>query len=81
MKSLGIVDSLCMQIRYSKMLAFRRASEIYINPVCFHESDVSKVTFLCGRSGVCALGAVVAKAAGDERLLDHYLAEFGKVPS
>ncbi|KAJ8438248.1 hypothetical protein Cgig2_030613 [Carnegiea gigantea] len=39
----------------------------------------SKLTFLCGRSGVCALGAVVAKAVGDERLLDHYLAEFRKI--
>uniref|UniRef100_A0A7C9CYM9 Uncharacterized protein n=1 Tax=Opuntia streptacantha TaxID=393608 RepID=A0A7C9CYM9_OPUST len=41
--------------------------------------STSKVTFLCGRSGVCALGAVVAKAVGDEHLLDHYLAEFGKI--
>ncbi|KAM6600855.1 hypothetical protein CsatA_020464 [Cannabis sativa] len=38
--------------------------------------DSSRVTFLCGRAGVCALGAVAAKYAGDERLLDHYLTQF-----
>lgn len=38
------------------------------------------VTFICGRSGVCALGAVVAKQAGNEQLLDHYLTEFKQVP-
>ncbi|XP_008809400.1 lanC-like protein GCL2 [Phoenix dactylifera] len=45
------------------------------------------VTFICGRAGVCALGAVVAKHAGDEALLNHYLSSFreirmpGKVPN
>ncbi|RZC92999.1 hypothetical protein C5167_028357, partial [Papaver somniferum] len=34
------------------------------------------VTFLCGRAGVCALGAVAAKHSGDERLLNHYLTQF-----
>ncbi|KAI3919025.1 hypothetical protein MKW92_025029 [Papaver armeniacum] len=34
------------------------------------------VTFLCGRAGVCALGAVAAKYSGDERLLNHYLTQF-----
>lgn len=34
------------------------------------------MTFICGRAGVCALGAVIAKHAGDERLLDHYLTQF-----
>lgn len=37
------------------------------------------VTFICGRSGVCALGAVVAKQAGNEQLLDHYLTEFKQI--
>uniref|UniRef100_A0A2C9W6I8 LanC-like protein GCR2 n=1 Tax=Manihot esculenta TaxID=3983 RepID=A0A2C9W6I8_MANES len=43
-----------------------------------------RVTFICGRAGVCALGAVVAKHAGDERLLDSYLTQFKekiKLPS
>lgn len=39
-----------------------------------------RVTFICGRAGVCALGAVAAKHAGDGRLLDHYLAQFKEVP-
>lgn len=38
-----------------------------------------RVTFICGRAGVCALGAVLAKHAGDERLLDHYLTKFKEV--
>ncbi|OVA00559.1 Lanthionine synthetase C-like [Macleaya cordata] len=37
------------------------------------------VTFLCGRAGVCALGAVAAKHAGDERLLNHYLTQFQEI--
>ncbi|KAG2717294.1 hypothetical protein I3760_03G168300 [Carya illinoinensis] len=37
------------------------------------------VTFLCGRAGVCALGAVVAKHAGDEQLLNDYLAQFREI--
>lgn len=40
---------------------------------------ISRVTFLCGRAGVCALGAVAAKHAGDERLLGHYLSQFKEV--
>ncbi|XP_077223750.1 lanC-like protein GCL2 [Tasmannia lanceolata] len=36
-------------------------------------------TFICGRAGVCALGAVVAKQAGDQRLMDHYLTQFKKI--
>jgi hypothetical protein len=39
----------------------------------------SRVTFICGRAGVCALGAVIAKQAGDERLLDYYLRQFKEV--
>ncbi|KAK3199052.1 hypothetical protein Dsin_022467 [Dipteronia sinensis] len=32
-----------------------------------------RVTFICGRAGVCALGAVLAKHAGDERQLNRFL--------
>ncbi|KAI9093375.1 hypothetical protein K1719_027389 [Acacia pycnantha] len=41
--------------------------------------DSSRITFLCGRAGVCALGAVVAKHIGDERLLNNYLGQFKKI--
>lgn len=41
--------------------------------------DSGRVTFICGRAGVCALGAVAAKHAGDGRLLDHYLAQFKEI--
>ncbi|KAL3509404.1 hypothetical protein ACH5RR_028805 [Cinchona calisaya] len=34
------------------------------------------VTFICGRAGVCALGAVVAKYMGDDQLLHYYLMQF-----
>lgn len=37
------------------------------------------MTFICGRAGVCALGAVLAKHAGDQRLLDHHLTKFKEV--
>ncbi|KAK4286171.1 hypothetical protein QN277_002765 [Acacia crassicarpa] len=37
------------------------------------------VTFICGRAGVCALGAVVAKYIGDERSLRYYLSQFEKI--
>lgn len=37
------------------------------------------VTFICGRAGVCALGAVVAKHAGDEKLLKYYITQFKEV--
>lgn len=37
------------------------------------------MTFICGRAGVCALGAVAAKYAGDERSLSYYLAKFKEV--
>ncbi|KAL5797603.1 hypothetical protein ACOSQ2_002423 [Xanthoceras sorbifolium] len=38
-----------------------------------------EVTFLCGRAGVCALGAVAAKYAGDKHLLNYYLAQFTEI--
>ncbi|GKV42490.1 hypothetical protein SLEP1_g49885 [Rubroshorea leprosula] len=41
--------------------------------------DSGHVTFICGRAGVCALGAVLAKLAGDEKLLDHYLTQFKQI--
>ncbi|KAM7252163.1 hypothetical protein ACFE04_024046 [Oxalis oulophora] len=41
--------------------------------------DSSRVTFICGRAGPCALGAVVAKHLGDERLLNHYLTQFKEI--
>ncbi|KAG7636860.1 LanC-like protein GCL2 [Arabidopsis thaliana] len=34
------------------------------------------VTFLCGRAGVCGLGAVSAKLSGEEDLLNYYLGQF-----
>ncbi|GFP78788.1 lanc-like protein gcl2 [Phtheirospermum japonicum] len=37
------------------------------------------VTFLCGRGGVCALGAVVAKYMNDDQLLHYYLAQFKEI--
>lgn len=37
------------------------------------------VTFICGRAGVCALGAVAAKHAGDDESLRYYLAQFQQV--
>ncbi|GAU34518.1 hypothetical protein TSUD_393920 [Trifolium subterraneum] len=36
------------------------------------------VTFICGRAGVCALGAVAAKHAGDDESLRYYLTQFLK---
>ncbi|ESW21597.1 hypothetical protein PHAVU_005G083500 [Phaseolus vulgaris] len=42
-------------------------------------ADSGRVTFLCGRAGVCALGAVVAKHTGDDRLLDYYLRQFKEI--
>ncbi|KAG9145482.1 hypothetical protein Leryth_019844 [Lithospermum erythrorhizon] len=41
-----------------------------------HSRDV---TFLCGRAGVCALGAVVAKFLGDDKLLQYHLAQFKEI--
>ncbi|KAK1309526.1 hypothetical protein QJS10_CPA09g01582 [Acorus calamus] len=41
--------------------------------------DSGQVTFICGRAGACALGAVAAKHAGDEVLFSHYLSSFNEV--
>ncbi|GAV89680.1 LANC_like domain-containing protein [Cephalotus follicularis] len=45
----------------------------------YASKDSSGVTFICGRAGVCAIGAAVAKHEGDKRLLNHYLAEFKEI--
>ncbi|XP_027347494.1 lanC-like protein GCL2 isoform X1 [Abrus precatorius] len=37
------------------------------------------VTFICGRAGVCAIGAVAAKYAGDNESLRYYLVQFEKI--
>lgn len=37
------------------------------------------VTFICGKAGVYALGAVVAKLAGDAESLSYYLNQFSRV--
>ncbi|KAH9624508.1 hypothetical protein KSS87_019824 [Heliosperma pusillum] len=37
------------------------------------------VTFICGRAGVYALGAVVAKHMGDEPLMKNYLTQFKQI--
>ncbi|OAY72749.1 lanC-like protein GCL2 [Ananas comosus] len=37
------------------------------------------VTFICGRAGVCALGAVVARHLRDEAMLNHYLSSFNEI--
>lgn len=38
-----------------------------------------RVTFICGQAGVCALGAVVARESGDEKLCHHYITQFNEV--
>lgn len=37
------------------------------------------MTFICGRAGVCALGAVVAKYMGDKEMLNYYVSSFKEV--
>ena len=41
--------------------------------------DGRHVTFICGRAGVCALGAVVAKYNSNGRLCDQYINKFKEV--
>ncbi|KAG8364689.1 hypothetical protein BUALT_Bualt18G0024600 [Buddleja alternifolia] len=44
------------------------------------EDDIHmEVTFMCGRAGVSALGAVAAKYMGDDQLLNHYLDQFKEI--
>ncbi|CAM0956620.1 unnamed protein product [Alopecurus aequalis] len=37
------------------------------------------LTFICGRGGVCALGAVIAKHCNDQLLMTHYLSSFDEI--
>ncbi|XP_022985978.1 lanC-like protein GCL2 isoform X1 [Cucurbita maxima] len=47
---------------------------------CDQASSMSTdVTFICGRAGVCAIGAVAARRAGDEQLLCYYLGQFNEI--
>lgn len=47
---------------------------------CDSASRGSKnVTFICGRAGVCALGAAIAKHGGDNNLLQYYLTQFQEI--
>ncbi|PKI54621.1 hypothetical protein CRG98_024972, partial [Punica granatum] len=47
---------------------------------CDFASNSSRdVTFICGRAGVCALGAVVAKHADDADSLNYYLNQFQRI--
>ncbi|GFZ07511.1 G protein coupled receptor [Actinidia rufa] len=43
------------------------------------ETSRGHVTFICGRAGVCALGAVVAKHNSDERLCDQYISKLKEI--
>ncbi|MED6189513.1 LanC-like protein gcl2 [Stylosanthes scabra] len=52
----------------------------HIVKACDSASLTSRdVTFLCGRAGVCAIGAVAAKLRGDDESLRYYLAHFQKI--
>ncbi|XP_074284898.1 lanC-like protein GCL2 [Silene latifolia] len=42
-------------------------------------SSSRDVTFICGRAGVYALGAVVAKHMGDKPLMNYYLTQFKQI--
>ncbi|XP_023734509.1 lanC-like protein GCL2 [Lactuca sativa] len=54
------------------------ASEII--KACDSSSSSSRVvSFLLGRAGVCALGAVVAKHQGNEEMVDYYLTQFKEI--
>ncbi|KAJ0083343.1 hypothetical protein Patl1_29466 [Pistacia atlantica] len=47
---------------------------------CDSSSSASRdVTFICGWAGVCALGAVAAKCAGNEQLLKYYFSQFREI--
>ncbi|KAL1562446.1 LanC-like protein gcl2 [Salvia divinorum] len=47
---------------------------------CDSSSTQSRdVTFLCGRAGVCALGAVAAKHVNDCKLFDYYISQFKEI--
>ncbi|KAK3199097.1 hypothetical protein Dsin_022512 [Dipteronia sinensis] len=42
-------------------------------------TNSGRVTFIFGRAGVCALGAVLANHDGDEKLLINYLTQFEEI--
>ncbi|KAL5581801.1 hypothetical protein UlMin_014243 [Ulmus minor] len=42
-------------------------------------SGSGDVSFICGRAGVCALGAVIAKYGGDDHSLTYYLSRFKEI--
>ncbi|XP_078427422.1 lanC-like protein GCL2 isoform X2 [Wolffia australiana] len=47
---------------------------------CDSASQSSRcVTFICGRAGVCAIGAVAAKYAGDDPAMNHFLSSFRSI--
>jgi hypothetical protein len=37
------------------------------------------LTFICGRAGVCTLGAMIVKHCGDHMMLTQYLSYFDEV--
>lgn len=45
----------------------------------WNECVYRQITFICGRAGVCALGAVVAKHLGNDTQLHQYLQLFHEV--
>lgn len=49
------------------------------NQAFIDDANFRNVTFLCGRAGVCAVGAVAAKYGGDDKLSDFYLSRFKEV--
>lgn len=57
-------------------IVFQLIPNLDANPV---HLPCRRVSFICGRAGVCALGAVAAKLANDGRLVDHYLEKFKDV--
>ncbi|KAG8092134.1 hypothetical protein GUJ93_ZPchr0012g19767 [Zizania palustris] len=42
-------------------------------------SGLPFLTFICGKAGVCALGAVIAKHCDDQLLVTHYLSSFDEI--
>lgn len=54
-------------------------SRVYFSVHTVWDICVRDVTFICGRAGVCALGAVAAKHNGDEPLMNYYLTQFNEV--
>ncbi|CAI9089439.1 OLC1v1024011C1 [Oldenlandia corymbosa var. corymbosa] len=52
----------------------------HIVKACDFASFYSRdVTFICGRAGVCALGAAVAKNMGDDQMVYYYLSKLKEI--